>query len=193
MDTSNNQLLFAPLTPERWPDLESLFGPKGACGGCWCMYWRLSGKIYDAQKGEINRLALRSLIEEGDPTGILAYTDDKAVGWCAMAPREHYPTLGRSRVLKPVDDLPVWSITCFFISRPYRRRGITERLIEASVAYAHHEGAKIVEAYPVEPKGGNAPDVFVYTGLASAFRKVGFQEVARRSETRPIMRYYIHM
>jgi GNAT superfamily N-acetyltransferase len=191
MDQPNTQLLFAPITPDRWPDLENLFGPKGACGGCWCMYWRLSRKEFDAQKGEINRLALRTLIEQGITPGILAYFNDKAVGWCGMGPRDQFPTLGRSRILKPVDDLQVWSINCFYISRPFRKKGITIKLIEAAVAYAHHEGAAVIEAYPVDPKGTMAPDVFVYTGLLSAFLQAGFQEVARRSDTRPVMRYFI--
>jgi len=191
MEKPTIQLLFAPLTPDRWPDLESLFGPKGACGGCWCMYWRLSRKQFEAQKGEINRLALRTLVEQGVPTGILAYINDIAVGWCGMAPREQFPTLGRSKILKEVDELPVWSINCFYISRPYRKSGITKKLIEAAVAYAHHEGAAVIEAYPVDPKADKMPDVFAYTGLLSAFVQAGFQEVARRSETRPIVRYFI--
>jgi GNAT superfamily N-acetyltransferase len=185
------QPLFAPLTPDRWPDLEALFGPKGACGGCWCMYWRLSRQEFEDQKGEINRLALRTLVEKGAPTGILAYVEDKPVGWCALAPREHFPTLGRSRILRPVDDVDVWSINCFYISRPFRKQGITIALIEAAVAYAHHEGAAVIEAYPVEPKGDKVPDVFVYTGLFSAFLQAGFKEVARRSATRPIVRFFI--
>ena len=191
MDASNTQLLFAPLTPDRWPDLESLFGPKGACGGCWCMYWRLTRKAFEAQKGEINRLALRTMVEQGVTTGILAYIEDKAVGWCGMATREQLPTLGRSKILRPVDDLPVWSINCFYISRLFRKRGITINLIEAAVAYAHHEGAAVIEAYPIEPKGNKVPDVFAYTGLLSAFIQAGFKEVVRRSDTRPIVRYFV--
>ena len=191
MDASNTQLLFAPLTPDRWPDLESLFGPKGACGGCWCMYWRLTRKAFEAQKGEINRLALRTLVEQGVTTGILAYIEDQAVGWCGMSPREQFPTLGRSKILRPVDDLPVWSINCFYISRLFRKRGITINLIEAAVAYAHHEGAAVIEAYPIEPKGNKVPDVFAYTGLLSAFIQAGFKEVVRRSDTRPIVRYFV--
>jgi GNAT superfamily N-acetyltransferase len=191
MENSTTQPTFSPLTPDRWSDLESLFGPKGACGGCWCMYWRLSRKEFEAQKGEINRLALRTLVEKGVTTGILAYFDDKAVGWCGMGPREQFPTLKRSNILKPVDDLPVWSINCFYISRPFRKLGITKKLIESAAAYAQHEGASVIEAYPVEPKGNKIPDVFPYTGLLSAFIQAGFTEVARRSVTRPIVRYFI--
>jgi GNAT superfamily N-acetyltransferase len=130
-------------------------------------------------------------VEAGETPGLLAYCDGEPVGWCALAPREAYPRLERSRILKPVDAEPVWSVTCFFVARPFRRRGVTVALLKAAVAYAKAHGARIVEGYPVEPKGTRMPDPFVYTGLASAFRKTGFVEVLRRSQTRPIMRYTV--
>jgi GNAT superfamily N-acetyltransferase len=110
------------------------------------------------------------------------------VGWCAVAPRAAYGGLARSRVLKPVDEEPVWSVTCFYVARDHRRRGITVGLLGAAAELAAKRGAKLIEGYPVEPKGGESPDAWVYTGLAGAFRKAGFREVARRSPTRPIMR-----
>jgi GNAT superfamily N-acetyltransferase len=182
-------ITFHPLTPERWSDFEQLFGPRGACGGCWCMYWRLSHTQYEEQHGEINRRNFKALVDSGNIPGILAYADNEPAGWCSIAPRDEFPTLARSRILKPVDDLPVWSVVCFFIARNQRRMGLTIKLLEAAVEYARTKGARIVEGYPVEPKGGKSPDVFVYTGLYSAFKQAGFTEVARRSETRPIMRY----
>jgi GNAT superfamily N-acetyltransferase len=97
----------------------------------------------------------------------------------------------RSRILKRVDDQSVWAVVCFFVSRPFRRKGVTTALLQAAVAYAKQQGATIVEGYPVEPKAARMADAFVYTGLASAFLKAGFVEVLRRSETRPIMRYTI--
>jgi GNAT superfamily N-acetyltransferase len=103
--------------------------------------------------------------------------------------REEFPTLGRSRILKPVDDQPVWSVVCFFVTRGQRRKGLTVQLLKAAIEYARSNGAKIIEGYPVEPRGRKSPDVFVYTGLSSAFKKAGFTELLRRSETRPIMRY----
>ncbi|HZE88475.1 MAG TPA: GNAT family N-acetyltransferase, partial [Verrucomicrobiae bacterium] len=120
--------------------------------------------------------------------GILAYSGDRAVGWCAVAPRAALSALERSRILQPVDDQPVWSITCFFVAKPYRRRGLTVKLIEAAAAHARKGGATIVEGYPVEPRKGAMPDVFAFIGLAAAFRRAGFTEVARRSDARPIMR-----
>jgi GNAT superfamily N-acetyltransferase len=181
-------LAFHPLTPERWPDLEALFGPRGACGGCWCMWWRVPRSAFGQGKGEGNKRTLRALVESGAAPGILAYDGERPIGWCAVEPREAYPALERSRILRRVDDAPVWSVTCFFVARGYRRRGVTVQLLEHAVAYVRERGAQIIEGYPVEPKAGATADVYAFTGTAAAFRRAGFVEVARRSETRPIMR-----
>ena len=182
-------LTFGPLTPKRWQDFADLFGPRGACAGCWCMWWRLPGGRFKTQKGDGNHHAIKELVQSGIQPGILAYHERRPVGWCALAPRADYVRFERSRVLKPVDDRPVWSITCFFVARSYRGQGVTGQLLKAALAHAKEKGAEIVEAYPIDPKKGRMADVFVYTGLASTFRKAGFAECARRSETRPIMRY----
>jgi len=185
------ELTFKPLTKERWDDFVTLFGERGACGGCWCMFWRLTRKEFESQKGEANKLAMKAIVDSGEVPGIIAYHYDKAVGWCAIAPRSSYSALSRSRILKPVDDRPCWSVSCFFIDKSFRKKGVSTKLLQAAVEYAESQGATLVEGYPVEPKKGTTADVFAYTGLASAFRKAGFKEVARRSETRPIMRYFI--
>jgi GNAT superfamily N-acetyltransferase len=177
-----------PLTADRWSDFAILFGKNGACAGCWCMWWRLPRAEWVKGKGEGNRRAIRALVQGGETPGLLAYADGQPIGWCAIAPRAAFPRLTTSRTLKPVDDQPVWSITCFFVARPFRRCGVTVELLKSAVKFAFERGAMIVEGYPVDPKKEQA-DVFVYTGLVSAFRRAGFTEVARRSPTRPIMRY----
>ena len=185
------KLTFHALTPARWADLEALFGERGACGGCWCMFWRQTRAEYEKKKGAGNRRALKRIVQSGKAPGILAYADGAPVGWCAMAPRTDYSTLERSRVLAPVDERVVWSVPCFFVARPFRRRGLTAELLCAAVDYARKKGAKIIEGYPVEARKGKLPDAFAYTGLPAAFRKAGFVEVFRRSRTRPIMRYFV--
>ncbi len=180
---------FHPLTPERWADFEKLFGKCGAGGGCWCMWRRLSKREFDAQKGEGNRRAMKAIVDSGLVPGILAYHEGQPVGWCSVAPREEFPRLERSRILKPVDKQPVWSVVCFFVDKLHRRRGVAARLLEAAVEYVRERGGSIVEGYPVEPKRSGMPDLFAYQGLVSMFRSVGFTEVARRSETRAMMRY----
>jgi GNAT superfamily N-acetyltransferase len=184
-------LSFHALTPKRWADLERLFGEKGACGGCWCMSWRLSRSQFNKQKGDGNKKALKALVDSGGIPGLLAYSDGEPIAWCSVAPREAFSALERSRVLKQVDDKKVWSVVCFFVAKPFRHKGVTVELLKTAVEYVNDRGGNIVEGYPVEPKQDKTPDVFAYTGLASAFRKAGFEEVIRRSETRPIMRYVI--
>lgn len=183
------KLEFHPVTPKRWRDLEKLFGERGACGGCWCMCWRLKRSQFEKQKGAGNKKALKKMVAAGEVPGLLAYAGREPVGWCSVAPREAFPVLENSRILKRVDDQPVWSASCFFVARPYRRQGLSVKLLRAAVAYAKKKGARMVEGYPVEPKKSPMPDVFAWTGLASAFRRAGFKEVLRRSPTRPIMRY----
>lgn len=192
-ESSQMHLEVHPVTPERWQDLEALFGERGACGGCWCMWWRLSRSQFEQQKGQQNREAFRAIVLSAEVPGLLAYKDGQPIAWCALAPRERYPVLERSRTLKRIDDEPVWSITCFFVAKPFRRQGVTLKLLRAAVAYAKMRGATIVEGYPVEPKQATMPAVFAWTGLVSAFRKVGFVEVLRRAERRPIMRYVVQM
>ena len=183
-------LTFRPLTEKNWADLETLFGPRGASGGCWCMWWKLRRSEYEKKKGASNRRAFRKIVDSGSPTGVLAYDGDQPVGWCAVAPREAYPVLAHSRVLKPVDEQAVWSVTCFYVPRARRRSGLTAPLLDAAVKFAGKRGANIVEGYPVDPHSGGIADPFAWTGFVSAFRKAGFQEVARRSPGRPIMRRF---
>lgn len=177
-----------PLTPDRWNDFETLFGAKGACGGCWCMFPRLKRSEYERLKGDGNRRAMKKLVDSGRAPGLLGYVAAKPAAWCSIEPRELIGSLGRSRILAPVDDEPVWSIVCLFLEKSHRGQGLSTKMIEAAVRYAKSSGASIVEAYPVEPKTTPMPAVFAYPGIASAYRAAGFREVARRSETRPIMR-----
>jgi GNAT superfamily N-acetyltransferase len=184
-------LEFAPLTPERWSDVEELFGERGAIVGCWCMWWRWKRSEFERLKGEGNKQAMREIVESGQVPGLLAYEGGKPVGWCSVAPREEFPVLQRSRTLKPVDGRPVWSITCFFVAKGYRGIGMNSRLLRAAVGYVRDQGGQVVEGYPIVPRKDQVPVVFAFTGFASAFEAEGFVEVLRRSETRPIMRLYL--
>ena len=152
------------------------------------MYWRLTRSEFERRKGAGNKSAFRTLVEAGTTPGVLAYDGDLPVGWCAVAPREAYPVLDRSRILKRVDGRPVWSISCLFIARAYRRCGVSIRLLRVAARHVASRGGRVVEGYPVEPRAAVMPDAFAWTGIASAFRAAGFRECARRSRTRPIMR-----
>ena len=182
---------FYPVAKENWKDFENLFGEKGACAGCWCMYWRIRRKDYDKLRGSGTKRKMKSLVYNGIVPGILAYDNNKPVGWCSVAPREDFPVLENSRVLKIIDEKPVWSVVCFFINKAYRKKGLSVELLNAVKCYVKMNKGTIIEGYPVEPKSGKTADVFAWTGLSSAYKKAGFKEVARRSETRPIMRLSI--
>lgn len=182
---------FYPVTKENWKDFKNLFGEKGACAGCWCMYWRMRRKEYDALRGSGTKRKMKNIVNGGTIPGILAYDNNEPIGWCSIAPREHFPVLDNSRVSKRIDDKPVWSVVCFFIKKNYRKKGLSVELLNAAKKYVKNNKGKIIEGYPVEPIKGKTADVFAWTGLASAFRKAGFKEIIRRWETRPIMRFII--
>src|SRR5256885_9392048 len=178
---------FHPATPARWRDLERLFGPRGACAGCWCMWARLPRAEFQAGVGAKNKRALRRIVAAGEPPGILAYVNGEPAGWCGLGPRLDSRRLEKSKVLAPADDRPAWSVVWLFVARPYRRQGLSVRLRREAVRHAAAGGATLVEGYPTDTRS-RAADAFVWTGLASAFERAGFREVARRSRTRPIMR-----
>ena len=181
-------LKYFPLTLDRWDDLETLFGARGACGGCWCMWWKLSRKEWTAGKGAKNKGTLKKIVRSGISPGIIAYDGKCPVGWCAVEPREKYPTLAKARSLKPIDDQPVWSITCFFVTREHRRKGLSVALLEAAAKYAKKQKARLLEGYPYVVRKNDIPGPFIWTGTESAFKKAGFVEVARPSASRRIMR-----
>ncbi len=181
---------FKPLTAETWKPFETLFGPRGACGGCWCMTWRLSKREFDESKGEGNKTEMQKLVKRSEHIGILAFDGVIPAAWCAVAPRERYIRLEKSRVLKPIDEKPVWSVSCFFVAKAYRRKGVSVTLLKAAVDYAASHGATIIEGYPVEPKDNKMPDAFAWTGILSSYLKAGFVEEKRNSPSRPIVRFY---
>jgi GNAT superfamily N-acetyltransferase len=180
-------LSIRPLTPDLWPAFEDLFGPNGACSGCWCMWWRMARTGFVKGQGPVNKAAFKRIVKRGPPPGLLAFESDVAVGWCQLTPRSDLPVLDRSRMLVPVDDKPVWSLSCFYVRKGYRKRGVTSALITAAVKEAKKQGAPALEAYPwdtAEKKGAST----VHTGVASTFARAGFDVVARRAAHRPIMR-----
>ncbi|MEX2226012.1 MAG: GNAT family N-acetyltransferase [Dehalococcoidia bacterium] len=173
------------LTPDRWRDFAALMNSRFDTRHCWCMWPRLAVN-YTMRTAEANRRSMKKAVDTAPaPPGILAYADGVPVGWCAVAPREDYLRLARSRITAPLDDQHVWSVVCFYVPRPMRRRGVSRALLAAALDLAQQHGARIVEAYPVE--GGNNP----FRGLPAVFKDAGFREVGRRTANRPFLRYHI--
>ena len=191
MNGLSKTLKYHPLTPNRWLDFERLFGDKGAYGGCWCMWWRISRSEFERQQGEGNKKAMKQIVASGEVPGILLYSERMPVAWCSVAPRKQFATLNRSRVLKPIDDQPVWSIVCFFVGKVYQKQGITIHLIQAAIDYVRKQGGRIVEAYPNVPRSDRVPPFSSFMGFPSMFKKAGFVECGRPSKSKVVMRYYI--
>ncbi len=153
------------------------------------MFFRGSRKDWKANIGEGNRRRLIEIVNLQKPVGLLAYDNDKAVGWCAVAPREEYAALDRSRYYKAIDQKKVWAVTCFYTSKTYRRKGMTKFLISEAIKVARDHGAEALEAYPLVPKNEAVPDIYAYSGFYQVFIDLGFTVAARRSEFSPILRY----
>jgi GNAT superfamily N-acetyltransferase len=187
------RLIVAPLTPDRWTDLEAIFGAKGCsiARSCWCMAYRLSGSRGPLPPGvtraQANRAALKALVDAGNPPGLIGYRGNIPVGWVSIGPREEYARLKRSSVMKPVDEQPVWSVICFVVPAEHRGQGVARALLNGAVAYAKKNGATLIEAYPVD-KPTRSNDDFMWFGAKSMYDKAGFKEVARRKPHRPIVR-----
>ncbi|MCX6283335.1 MAG: GNAT family N-acetyltransferase [Bacteroidetes bacterium] len=185
-------LKFESLSSKNWGLFEHLFGPRGACGNCWCMYYRLSPAEFREGKFEDgNKLAMKEIVEAGKPAGILALCEGQAIAWCAFAPREDFIKLSRSRVHKPIDDRALWSIPCMFIHKDFRNYGVSVALLKGVVEYAGQQGIKIIEAYPTIPTTERLPDSFAWIGLYKSFERAGFKIVDRTSPNRPMVRYYL--
>ena len=181
------QLTVRPLTLDLWPAFEDLFGNNGACNGCWCMYWRI-GSEYHKRPREKNKLAFRKIVKLGPPPGLLAFAGGKAVGWCQLTPRDDLRWLNDTRFFERVDEAPVWAISCFYVRRRYRRRGIMSALITAALNAAKRANVTALEAYPVDTARSDSTSN-IFTGTASTFKRAGFKAVARRLASRPVMRH----
>jgi GNAT superfamily N-acetyltransferase len=180
-------LQFHPVTRERLPDLARFSERHGKFRYCSCMRWRMTSARFKCSTKDDRIAALERLVETGTPVGILAYAESEPVGWLSIAPRETYEALERYRALPRIDGAPVWSVVCFFIDRRFRRQGATLGLLRAAVEYARSNGAKIVEAYPVEP----VARLYTYMGSPSTFRAAGFRDVTPPGQDRMVMRYHL--
>jgi len=183
----------APLTADRWADVEAVFKARGCsiARSCWCMCYRRSGAAAPPMAGrtrsQVNRAALRRLVNAGRPPGLVGYLGKVPVGWVSLGPREEFRKLARSPVMKPVDEQPVWSLVCFVVPPQFRGQGVARALLKGAVAYAKAHQARLLEAYPVD-RPDRSHDDSMWFGAKSMYDKAGFKEVARRKPNRPVVR-----
>ena len=183
-----SNLKLQPLTVDNWHLFEEVMGEKGGCGGCWCMYFKLSAKDFPNDKYEGHKGRMYDLVKAAKPTGLIATYNKRAVGWIAFAPRKDYIRIENSRAFKRIDDKPVWSITCFFIKKEFRKMGLSEQMVKGIVDYARKKKIKTLEAYPAIPYSDKVPPPFLWVGILSAFTKNGFEVVQQNGKSRTMVR-----
>jgi len=183
------------LRPDLWPVLESLFGPRGACGGCWCQAWRIEkGERWAEIQGATAKARLRKGVLHGTVHGILAFVGREPVGWCTFGPRDSFPRLNRAPSLRCDDSSRVWSIPCFYVARGFRGRGIATALLDHAIRAMRRRGVKTAEAYPSKPdKAGQYIAAFAWTGTRSLFRKAGFTVVGNPRGSKQRVRKALHV
>lgn len=182
---------FAELTRETWPSLEELFSANKTVAGCYCTWFMRTAREMEAQWGEGNKRFLREMVRAGEPLGVLALddsSDDRPVGWVAVAPRTTYPRLLRSKTMASDAGPGTWSVTCFFVHRSARRRGLASTLVDAAVDFARERGATSVEGYPVDTSGQRKPSSDLFHGTLEMFLAAGFELVERRWPSRALVR-----
>jgi GNAT superfamily N-acetyltransferase len=184
VDTDDGPMVCHPLTPERFGDIEKVFGDRGVARRCFCMHWRRPDGGFGDSRDNRDRFA--DITSQGPPPGLIGYREGEPVGWVQVGPREMFPTIARSRLIKPVDDVETWSINCFVVRAGRRKHGIGTGLLSAAIQWAKSQGARIIEAYPVD--GARASSVDLFTGTLGMFHEHGFAEIIRRKHDRPIVR-----
>jgi GNAT superfamily N-acetyltransferase len=186
-----DQITVEPLTETNWHKFVQLFGERGACGNCWCMYYRLSRVDFNEGKSENgNKDAMHQLVREKKPAGIIGFYEDIPIAWCAFAPREDFIKLEKSRVHKRIDNNRVWSIPCLFIHKDFRGLAVSEAMLKGVIKYARENNIDIIEAYPAIPTVKKLPDSFLWTGVFKSFERAGFEIANRKAQNRPMVRYY---
>lgn len=177
---AKTKLRVEALSPGHWPAIERLFGAKGACAGCWCMFWRLGeGERFDDVKGAEAKRRFKALVTKGKAQGFLAFVGEEPVGWLAAGPRRDFQKLDRAPSLKVDDADRVHALPCFFVKSGHRGQGVASALLAAAVKGLEKDGATVLEGYPVKPSkpGAPIPAAFAYTGTVPLFTKAGFEVV----------------
>jgi len=165
-----------PLTPERFEDFADVINPNRRATHCWCLSHRLQAKDIEELGNGDREQAMRRLCERENPPGVVTYLDGTPVGWCNIGPRAEIPRLARSKLIRPIDALPVWSIICVVVRGGHRKKGVISHLLDGAVEYAASRGAPAIEAYPVEPQG-RMDTTMAFVGTRSMFEKAGFELV----------------
>jgi predicted GNAT family acetyltransferase len=189
------RLRVAPANEVPFTDVEAVFGTRGDPAHCWCQWYKIPGSDWRRFGDEGLRERLQEQVHSsGIGRGLIAYDGETPVGWCAVEPRSDLPRVRQSTIVKGAtahpdfDDSAVWAVSCFVVPRNHRGRGVARALTEAAIDFARSGGARVVEAYAVDPsiRTKVTPDA-LFHGTVSMFARAGFTEVARPRPDRAVM------
>ncbi|WP_060916100.1 GNAT family N-acetyltransferase [Microbacterium oleivorans] len=185
------EITIEPARADRFADAEHALTGGGDGASCWCQWWMLVPKDFDAVTTDEKRERLRNDLAAPIPSALIAYVDGEAAGWVKVAPRPDQPRLARTRSVQKspeqMDDPDVWAITCFVVRKEHRSHGLASRLLDAAITHAQANGARVVEAYPVDTGVKRFSPNELYHGTLSSFLAAGFTETARPGAARPIV------
>ena len=180
----SHELVFHPVTSANWPDFEKLFESRGGPKSCWCTVWRtVEGGMDSERPATAKKREMKRRISENEPVGLLGYAGMEPVAWCSIAPRDTYRAT-MSEAMPGDGSHTIWSIVCFFVSRPYRGQGAFRALIAAAEAHAADHGATMLEGYPVDP---DSPS-YRFGGFLPAFEQAGYSKVGHKGTRRHVVR-----
>jgi GNAT superfamily N-acetyltransferase len=176
------QLTFKPVTRATRDDFIAVFAGPGGPKYCWCMLWRASKDELKQNNSAARKTQILGRIDRRVPIGLVGYRDGEPVAWVSIAPKPTFPgNLGG-----PQSDAAdkVWSLTCMYMRRAIRGQGVGHQLIDAAVRHARKRGARVVEAYPVDPTSPS----YRHMGFVPAFTAAGFTNAGRAGTRRHVVR-----
>lgn len=188
-------IVIEPATADRFDDAERALSGGGDGHSCQCQWWTITNAEFQRRSQTERRDLLRDELESAaPPPALIAYSDGEAVGWVRVGPRTSQVRIGRTREIiahtpLPLDDAGVWAVTCFVVRREHRREGLNARLLATAVDFAREHGARVLEAYPIDPAAGTKSSNELYRGVLSVFEAAGFREVARPRPDRAIVQF----
>ena len=181
------------LSRRTFADFEILAEQQGSC---WCIFYQRAkpaGRgLSPAEQRRINRRDKAAFVREGHSHAILVYDGRTPVGWCQYGPADELPRIdagrGYHKVGRPTGSERLWRITCFFVDRKHRGKGIATIALEAALRSIEKRGGGIVEAFPVVSERMAAVPEWRWFGTPSMFRKHGFERVAALGTSGVLMR-----
>jgi len=173
-----------PLDPTTWPDFAALVERhNGVWGGCWCMAFHEEGA--NTGGADAHRAAKQARVREGRAHAALVYADGLCVGWCQFGPTAELPRIKHGKAYAAgLEALPDWRITCLFVDKAHRKRGVASAALGGALAEIERLGGGVVESYPEDTAGRSVSSSFLHNGNVAMFEAAGFARQRRIGKDR---------